>query len=274
MNVLIGADPELFVKDAEGKLVSGHGMVEGDKKSPLKVRNGAVQVDGHALEFNIDPAANEDEFVTNLNDVMAQLSEMIPGYTLHADPVAKFGKKYLASMPDEANELGCDPDYNAYTGEANPRPDGDVDFRTGGGHVHIGWTKDVDIEHPEHVEACQMLAKELDYYLGIPSMFWDEEDGRRAMYGQAGAYRVKPYGVEYRSLSNKWLSDNALARYVDRQVRKAVANMANGTCLHTDYKNVAQIAIDNNDRALAQRIMEHLFPIVGADQDIPGVEHG
>ena len=50
--ILVGCDPEIFVKQA-GVFKSAHGLVVGDKKDPQKVNKGAVQVDGMALEFNI-----------------------------------------------------------------------------------------------------------------------------------------------------------------------------------------------------------------------------
>src|SRR3546814_9474953 len=34
------------------------------------------------------------------------------------------------------------------------------------------------------------------------------------MYGAAGAFRTKPYGVEYRVLSNAWLKDSKLMSWV------------------------------------------------------------
>lgn len=55
MSYLVGADPELFVSKA-GVILSAFGLVGGTKKVPQKVERGAVQVDGMALEFNIDPA--------------------------------------------------------------------------------------------------------------------------------------------------------------------------------------------------------------------------
>lgn len=66
MKLLVGADPELFVSD-NGKLVSCHGLLPGTKAEPHRVERGAVQVDGMAAEFNIDPAGDEETFITNLN---------------------------------------------------------------------------------------------------------------------------------------------------------------------------------------------------------------
>ena len=53
--ITVGADPELFVKKGRS-FQSAYGMIPGTKQKPKKVIKGAVQVDGMALEFNIDRA--------------------------------------------------------------------------------------------------------------------------------------------------------------------------------------------------------------------------
>lgn len=218
----IGADPEFFVKRF-GKLHSAHGLVPGSKERPFKVNKGAVQVDGMALEFNIDPAETFEQFEDHMTTVLDKIVSMIPGYEVFVEPVADFGLEYIRSQPKEARELGCSPDFNAYTKEANPRPDADTPFRTASGHVHIGWTKEpVDINNEGHLEACRALTKALDVYLGLPSMAWDRDDRRRSLYGAAGAFRPKPYGMEYRVLSNKWINDPWSRKCVFNNTVKAI----------------------------------------------------
>lgn len=226
LEILVGADPEVFMKK-DGVFRSAHGAVPGDKKNPFKVNRGAVQVDGMALEFNIDPAKNEQEFVTNLKTVMATLQDMVPGYELAAVPVATFDEEHMKAQPLEALELGCEPDFNAWEdGAVNPRPNGDVNFRTGAGHVHIGWGKDFDIHDPAHIEACCMVVKQLDYYLGLGSLVYDTDGAqRRVMYGAAGAFRPKSYGVEYRVLSNSWLKSEELMSWVFRMTKLGIERL-------------------------------------------------
>lgn len=218
-NFRIGADPEFFVKKG-GRLVSAHNLIPGTKDRPHPVKNGAVQVDGMALEFNIDPADNYEQFEKNMSVVLKEITDMIPGYELFVEPVADFGAEYIGAQPDEAKELGCSPDFSAYTGQANPRPNAEVPFRTASGHVHIGWCDSpVDINNPGHLEACRALTKSLDVWLGIPSLLWDSDDRRRTLYGAAGAFRPKPYGMEYRVLSNKWIKyDNPAVQTSIRQL--------------------------------------------------------
>ena len=45
---------------------------------------------------------------------------------------------------------------------------------------------------------------------------------RKKLYGKAGAYRPKPYGLEYRSLSNFWVFDDKLIRWVWRNTERAL----------------------------------------------------
>ncbi|MNF29810.1 hypothetical protein D3C84_105260 [compost metagenome] len=242
LDILVGADPEVFVRKAGRKtFTSAHGMIEGDKKNPQKVHLGAVQVDGMALEFNIDPAKNEKEFITNITEVMKIMGEMVPGYEMVAQPVATFTPFHMKQQPKEALELGCEPDFNAwFGGQVNPRPNGNVNFRTGAGHVHIGWTNDVDVNDPGHREACIMAAKQLDYYLGLGSLLYDPDVKRRTMYGAAGAFRPKPYGVEYRVLSNAWLKSEELMGWVYRMTIKGINDLFEGKAAYNSYGEVVR----------------------------------
>ena len=229
----IGADPEIFVKK-DGKAVSAYGLVPGTKERPYKVKNGSVQVDGMALEFNIDPADNLEGFTANIDAVMKQLKEMTPGYEFLIEPVADFGIDYIAKQPKEAAELGCNPDFNAYTGKPNPRPDALMPFRTASGHIHIGWTKDVDPLDPGHFDACVLLTKALDIELGLPALLWEQDLRRKELYGKAGAFRPKSYGMEYRVLSNKFLNYPKLIPYVFRKTEEAIKRaFSYGEKLHT-----------------------------------------
>lgn len=245
LDILVGADPEVFVRKIGKKAFhSAHGMIEGDKKNPQKVHLGAVQVDGMALEFNIDPAKNEQEFITNITEVMRIMGEMVPGYEMVPVPVANFTAAHMKKQPKEAKELGCEPDFNAWLdGAANPRPNGDVNFRTGAGHVHIGWTKDVDVNDPGHREACIMAAKQLDYYLGLGSLLYDPDTKRRTLYGAAGAFRPKPYGVEYRVLSNAWLQSEELMAWVYRMTKKGINDLFEGKAAYQNHADLVKRAM-------------------------------
>ena len=230
MNILIGTDPEFFVK-LEGKLVSAHGLVEGSKYAPQEVKGGAVQVDGMALEFNTDPASTKEEFSYNIHQVLACMRTLIPSeYEFDFSPVAHFGAEYIAAQPEEAKELGCEPDFNAYTGQVNPTPDANGDFRTAAGHIHIGIDRTLTV--PEQ----QKLVILCDLFMGLPSLVWDIDTERRELYGKAGCFRVKPYGIEYRTLSNAWLQSVEVQEYVFDLATTAAKNLDNFVSIFTDLK--------------------------------------
>lgn len=231
MDILVGADPELFVMNNKEALVNAHGMVKGTKRDPQPVEFGAVQVDGMALEFNIVPARNKEEFLHNIQAVRNTLQEMIGvnDYSLIEAPSVRFPRHIMESATREALELGCEPDFNAWMmGDVNPSPNPNTNLRTGAGHVHIGWTEGMERDFIPHQMDCIDLVKQLDCSLGIHSILWDDDGERRKLYGNAGAYRVKPYGVEYRVLSNSWLRDPKLIEHVYDITLKATNDFFNG----------------------------------------------
>ena len=255
LKIKVGCDPELFIKK-DGGFVSAHGVIQGNKKAPYAVKNGAVQVDGMALEFNINPAESSEEFTENIKKVRASLSRMVKrklgsGVEILAIPTAEFGEAYINSQPEEAKELGCDPDYSCYTGKANPRPDGSKSFRTGAGHVHVGWCEElVDPHDPEHFEACIMLTKQLDLSLGLGSLLFDHDTKRRELYGDFGTFRPKPYGVEYRTLSNAWLNREENIKWVYDTTIKATKDLLRGDdySRHSIANRILKDAVTGKDR--------------------------
>ncbi len=206
----IGADPEIFLTNkATGAAISAHDLLPGTKAIPHKVEFGAVQVDGTAAEFNIDPVRIGDfnGFNNNIIQVMKQLSQMVgKQYSFNLSPVQEYPKDYFDSLPPSAVELGCDPDYSAYTGKVNPRPDNTKTFRTAAGHIHVGWGSNIPKDDEDHMLICCEFIKMLDVTAGLFNTLIDGDPRRRELYGKAGAFRPKSYGVEYRTPSNRWLA--------------------------------------------------------------------
>ena len=224
LKILIGADPELFLRDkTTGKFISAHDRMPGTKLQPHPVANGAVQVDGVAAEFNIDPAASPQQFIENINSVMKSLQGFVgSNIELCSEPVAEFTDEYFRSLPEHVRELGCNPDWNAWTGQVNDKPDSTLPFRTGAGHIHVGFGKGLDPTSSIHKDDCAIIARQLDYYLGMFSLMWDNDSKRRLLYGCAGSFRPKSYGMEYRPLSNVWLRSSKLQTWVYNSAVKAV----------------------------------------------------
>ena len=264
-NITIGADPELFMVNGPSprfKAVSAHGVIPGTKAEPFNVDCGAVQVDGMALEFNINPAKNSDEFVFNINKVQEELRKLVPSkFYISPRIVTHFSKDYLDTQPPEAKELGCDPDYCAYTGEEKtPDEPEDLNFRCASGHIHIGWRPKKDYVEPFdplHFSECRAITKELDIALGLPSILVEPQASgkkRRTLYGQAGSFRPKPYGLEYRVLSNFWLKDERYMRWVFENTQRVIENFQNQEYALRDDPYVATV-INRARRNSAQEII-------------------
>ena len=211
--IKLGCDPEFYLIDREtGHPVSAHNIVDGDKKNPAPLPSGGtVQRDGVAVEFNTPVSTSAKEFADNVNAALNDLRKMIPQkYQFRFMPFTNFNKEYFTSLPDTVKELGCDPDMNAYTGTYNRSPGKeaqDSPSRAFGGHIHIGWGKDLGGE--SHVKDCCLFIKQLES-LGIPDYAhaiatYESQVRRSALYGARGAFRPKSYGVEWRAPSNVWL---------------------------------------------------------------------
>lgn len=249
INVKVGCDPEIFVAK-DNKIISCHDLLPGTKEHPHPVDYGAIQVDGVAAEVNIKPASNSSHFAYYLLNVMNELKSRLPNHTLKIQPAFEFPLEYLRSLPDDVKRLGCNPDFNAWTGEKNDPPNGNATrLRTAAGHLHIGWTEGQDINDPFHFKNCCRVTQQLDYYIGLPSMAWDNDSRRRTLYGKAGAFRPKPYGVEYRTPSNMWLRYEDLWPWLFEACKAAVTGMNTGDRVYMPdiYGDKARQVIDGND---------------------------
>lgn len=269
MSITIGCDPEVFLRNLKtGEFVCADGLIPGTKTEPHPVPKGMIQVDGFAAEFGITPTSGKDTFVRRVAQVLktlrAEAQKRDPNVDIEIITTATFTKKAMDAAPERAKVLGCDPDYNAYTGAANPAPNAtDIDFRTGGGHVHIGWTTGQNINCPDHFEACRLLTKEMDVLLGVPSLVWDPDAKRRTLYGNLGAFRPKSYGMEYRTLSNAWLKHPSLVEHVFLLTNEAVSRLMRGTpTFNSSLTARAREIYDSNNRTSAYWLHQSNTPSI------------
>lgn len=234
---LIGADPEFFLFDkVEGRHVSAHGLVPGNKEKPHKVKKGAVQLDGTAVEFNIDPTSKPDEFAEHIKEVLAQLRAMIPNqYEFKFSPIVNYEPEYFdQGVPQSSKELGCNPDFRSdnlrvLTKNRLPAHAEENPFRTASGHIHVGWCKDKDaVKDEDHAFDTMMFSNVLGKILQPIRWYWDLDDKRHKLYGMNYAYRPKPYGVEYRGLSNAWLNHPELWPWLHKLVTLTFQHMVRG----------------------------------------------
>lgn len=232
VDIKIGADPEFFLTDKETKKpVSAHGLVPGTKKKPHKLDAGAVQLDGTAVEFNIEPAATAFEFTHNITVVLKQIREMIPEkYDFNFSPVVTYSKAYFDTIPESSKELGCDPDFDALSLnplQAKPKPNQKSLMRTGAGHIHIGWLDKVDPTNADHLWDCVEFSKQAYHVFNTAAGLYDKDTQRALMYGGGATFRPKTYGLEYRSPSNAWLNYPKLWSWIFETSKDMVYRLQN-----------------------------------------------
>lgn len=237
---LIGADPELFLMNKKGSFISAHNIIPGSKHNPMPVLSGAIQPDGVAAEFNINPAKTAEEFSANIVDVLQELQSRISsskkGLTLVVTPTATFNQTYFRKLPAHAKALGCEPDYNVWlNGLANKPPATKEPFRTGAGHIHIGWTEGMKAKDSAHLFDCHEMVKQMDATLYFCSLLWDDDEKRRTLYGKIGSFRPKHYGVEYRPLSNAWVADPDLHIWIFNATQAMAQALDAGQSIFKDY---------------------------------------
>lgn len=250
-NVTVGCDPELFLMRPDGKFISSIGLIGGSKLVPRPVKGGgAVQEDNVAVEFNIAPADKVETFVSRISHVLEYLTAYAgeKGLLLSVTAAKSFDEDQLKDP--KALAFGCETDFNAWTKQPNDPPKAeDKKLRTTGGHVHIGGVEELD---------KIQLVRWCDVIMGCSSVLEDDIEGslkRRELYGKAGCFRPKPYGVEYRTLSPYWIQDKLLMGNIFNRALEVVDRVQSGWRIEDDEGVDIQAAINNGDKELAEKTL-------------------
>jgi hypothetical protein len=254
--ITLGSDPEIFICNAD-EIVSAEGLTGGTKHDPIPISDNGhmIQEDGIALEYNIPPCSTADEFVEAHQFVQDYLKILIAanGYEFHKARSAEINPVYLQT--EQAQTFGCEPDYNVYTKSENEAPELGGNLRCVGGHVHIGYP------NPEQ-ETTEKIVMMFDMLLTLPALFLDNDTRRREMYGKAGSFRFKMFGLEQRSLSNFWIHEEEDIRWVWNSTIGAVNMVLDGEADELIEKYSARVreAIDTADLGLAEELLISIEP--------------
>lgn len=261
--IMLGSDPELMGFDVQsGRIGSFSGRLGADKWNKKHVSEDIrIQEDNVLIEFDINPHNGFDTFSDNIQRGIAACYEAAAPLGMSiAEGVSshEFSDAEIRSFGEGALVFGCEPDFNALTGQRNPKPSAAAaGLRTAGGHIHLGYDQITEVTS----ENQKVIGVMCDYYLGLPALLLDSDDRRKELYGKAGACRFKKYGIEYRVLSNFWVFQPRLRQWAWDQAQKAFAM---GT---SDFMQLVgmvspdevQRVINANDKALAEqyvRLME------------------
>jgi len=241
--ITVGADPELFFHNGD-EYKQAIDYIKGTKNTPYFItkEGHAVLNDNVMAEFNIPPSLTAKEFIRNINIVKDYLSEKASEkdsiIEIKASAVFNYDELFKNT---QGMEFGCEPDECIYenTDSADNLNLSMSMTRYAGGHIHVGYPKEL---YP-NVE--RRIVEMMDFLLGVPSVILDPDRDRRIHYGKAGRFRIKPYGLEYRSLSNFWIENDEYMEYVFKQTNLAVnAVMSN---VDSFFEGSAKDVINNSD---------------------------
>lgn len=279
----IGTDPEFFLKRGK-RYISAIPLIgdedHGTKHNPIPLKSvgqASVQRDNVAVEFASPPVETPEQFVESIRACLKDISGMIPkDASLEAVPSANFPAGELDHP--EAQQFGCDPDYNAWTVEQNEKPHCvNSAFRSCGGHVHVGGIQEDGTPIPGmefilEFEGKLAMVKAMDILLGIPSTILDCSKAavaRRQLYGKAGCHRIPDHGIEYRTLSNYWLKTPELVMLIYHLTNDAVRLVQSGKLdsliAKLDGDEIQRI-INTGDVAAAEKVVnKHLKPLMSVE---------
>lgn len=254
-NITIGADPELFIINSKtGKVVSSIGLIPGVKGEPYvgeDMPNGfGLETDNILAEFNIPPVKDCANFINNILYMQDYIRKFVkninPDLDIKCSASEVVPKDQLQS--DEAQMFGCDPDYNVYTEDENPKPDVPKNgTRSAGAHIHWGY------DNP-NVDTSLRIIKLCDAFIGVPSIILDADSRRRKIYGKAGSFRLCDYGCEYRTLSSYMMGTPELLSTVWKGIERVKAELRYPATNIAKYQKPIIDCINNSNVELAKRL--------------------
>lgn len=260
LSCTVGTDPEIFV--TRGSEVIPAWEFLGSKKNPSHYKGedgykGDLYWDGFQAEFTTpDYLTCLMGLGATIHYALRGLHSLIPsGAQLSLSSVVPVDPEVLATAKDEHVAFGCAPSKNVYGLRGNTEEGRNVPYRFAGGHIHLA----LDAAGKERVED---IVRAMDAVLGVAcvSLFADYDSPiRRKFYGQAGEYRTPAHGLEYRVLSNAWLSHPAIYHMVFDLARAAAGVVTSGFRIQdlwgTKEEETVRV-IQENDVEGARRVLD------------------
>jgi hypothetical protein len=256
-NIMMGADPEIFVADKDNNLIPSFSFLT-DKYNPIRSENGTpIYNDGCQAEFNCYPSVIIDECLDSLKDGMASIlnaaRKLDKSAKLLPLPVVPVSLEWLATLDPALSQFGCSPSYNIYDISGAAIDGVRCPFRMSGGHLHFG----VGELDPALITK---IVKALDAVLGVAFVSLCENldhPDRRKYYGLVGEFRLPPHGLEYRTLSNAWLySPKSAAMALDFS-RKIVQSVIDGTFAWKAEESEVVDSVLRCDVGMARKMLEN-----------------
>lgn len=222
--IAFGSDPETFVVSGDGTLSTPVDLIAPPKQVMLENAHGGYNRDGIALELNPRPSANPKEVAQHMMQLLADGSAMLARFGLTITNRIGADLKELPPMarvilPGDCFQLGCDPDFNAYTKKVNHVRVNPTKYtkRFCGGHISVQIEDKITF-----TDICE-LVRMFDRYAGLHSLKWSATESveRRKTYGKAGCFRWRQDKniIEYRTPDAGWLWHDGYEEMCDLMTR-------------------------------------------------------
>jgi hypothetical protein len=155
-----------------------------------------------------------------LKSVLSYARIKDPRAKLTLQNVVELPERVLQNADDKFIRFRCSASYNIYNDPGEGIPNArEYKYRCAGGHIHLGLNRTLT------APGIEQIVRGLDGVLGVAAVSLAagiDNPERRHTYGRAGEFRLPDYGIEYRVLSNFWLSHPALAMLVFDLARATV----------------------------------------------------
>ncbi|HLD89870.1 MAG TPA: hypothetical protein VI911_02425 [Patescibacteria group bacterium] len=214
-----GADPEFILENEQGEIVLfSSNMCQGN----IVMSEAAIGADYGLMEFRPQYSETIPSFIANLDTLQANFVKNFTKLRIKRSEAEVFDHKkmrILEQLEDahvdhgvqiakgffvEQNlDLDDESSYAKISISAYDEPlfgSNRKDILSAGGHIHIGGTFIKMLSLPqmkEFVRRIDTLVKPMCAAIETPAAAL-----RREVYGFPGEFRIKPYGLEYRSPSN------------------------------------------------------------------------
>ena len=266
-SVTLGGDPEFFFTGSKGqttgaeKILPEGGLIYKPGSAPhdgsytaISGTTSKVIIDGVQAELNPRPntcrANLGNEIGACFRDLAKAIKDGKDGINVSFAPLVNITQKELDSLSEKSKVFGCAPSTNIYTAAESKITVDPKKYkkRSAGGHIHLGG-RDCYPEVEKALKNIDVMVPILDIIVGNTCVLIDRNPcnkERRKVYGRAGEHRVKPYGVEYRTLSNFWLQSYQLMSFVMGLARMAVHIVQQSTPTN-DYVGALNAAVNRDD---------------------------
>lgn len=236
---MLGCDPEFFFKQ-DGVIIGAETILP---KAGLKAGTGGSKfvIDGVQAELNPQPSYCRSLLGSQLKACFVTLRDELKkqgkNTTVDFNRAVEISKDELDKLSEDSKKFGCAPSKSIYTRTPSLKlrsiDPAEYRVRAAGGHIHIGATGDGGYTYPGLKKAVttdhKRTVKMLDILCGNTAVLMDRDKAnieRRKFYGKAGEYRLPEHGLEYRTLSNFWLTSYPLMSFAFGMARLAIQLMA------------------------------------------------